>query len=306
LFSEKLAIQEKDESINTLIFGSSRMYRQVNPLLFDSLMLGDNIHSFNLATPATFVPESIHLLNAFIKSKNSEKIKYILYEMQTLGEIPEKKKSKIESYYWAHPNYLILALECIKISDWSKSKKLKSVYDQTINLIWKYVRLDKIKKLFENQDLKVQFIKTKGFEPLNIDNIKYNNYAKRVYDKFHSDTSEIIKYIDSSIKIETYQNYSKPKNYALCKSLSNLHTLAKQKNIQLFFVVPPRLTTGEYEQIMSCNCVLSPNSIIELANYNKYPQLYLAKNTFDIGHLNETGSELFTQYLANSLLDIIH
>ena len=68
LFAKKLAYYNKhQENYNTVIFGSSRMYRQVIPDLLDSILIQDNISSFNFASQACFNPESYYLYENFIE-----------------------------------------------------------------------------------------------------------------------------------------------------------------------------------------------------------------------------------------------
>jgi len=68
---------------NSVVFGSSRLYRHFNTKLFDSLT-NDNIKSFNLAAPGTYNPEAYFLYDEFLKKVNHNTIKYAFIELQSL------------------------------------------------------------------------------------------------------------------------------------------------------------------------------------------------------------------------------
>lgn len=50
-YSSKLKYYKKNKNeFNTVIFGSSRLYRHIDPNILDSLLIGKGVHSFNFAT----------------------------------------------------------------------------------------------------------------------------------------------------------------------------------------------------------------------------------------------------------------
>ena len=88
-YSTKIQFLEKNNQIvhNTFFFGSSRIYRQIDPHLFDStlnLSLQESVSSYNVGAPATFNPQTYYLYENFLKSKLSNGVKYCFIELMNV------------------------------------------------------------------------------------------------------------------------------------------------------------------------------------------------------------------------------
>ena len=67
----------------------------------------------------------------------------------------------------------------------------------------------------------------------------------------------------------------------------------------MFFIIPPKL--GNYGDVLALSDKLPNGSVIDLGDPNRFPDLWRMENSFDFGHLNIRGSNLFTSYLAVEL-----
>ncbi|MCP3933638.1 MAG: hypothetical protein GY705_31610, partial [Bacteroidetes bacterium] len=81
LYSVKISYLEKenDRPFNTYFFGSSRVFRQFDPTLFDSLahaFTNEEIRSYNMGAPGTIVPQTYYLYERFLNSELSNGVKY--------------------------------------------------------------------------------------------------------------------------------------------------------------------------------------------------------------------------------------
>ena len=61
----------------------------------------------------------------------------------------------------------------------------------------------------------------------------------------------------------------------------------------------------EYKDLIPFIYQLDHTYWVDLSDPRKFPELYLAKNCFDIGHYNNRGAEIFTKYLAKEINNII-
>jgi len=86
-----------------------------------------------------------------------------------------------------------------------------------------------------------------------------------------------------------------------CHRVQELIDKADEKNIQLIFLLPPRNVSPHLIQIFQS---IPHQHRIDLSSSITYPQFYAIQNSFDIGHLNEKGSELFTIEIANKLASL--
>ena len=107
--------KEKDISFNTFFFGSSRIYRQINPSVFDSIcssqksLLDKKIRSFNLGAPATFAPQTYYLYEKFLDSKLSGKVKYCFLEISDVQRLPSDQLGQERTNYFIDLNTLLFS-----------------------------------------------------------------------------------------------------------------------------------------------------------------------------------------------------
>lgn len=286
IFSEKIQLyRQNKQNYNTVFFGSSRIHNQINPTVFDKERKG--LKSFNFGVRATFNPESYFLLENFLKSKDSDGIKYVFLEVLKLSDIDPSNSLTIRGYYWSNFSYLLYINNYISQSSLSNLKKIK--------LSGKYLRSYGFKQFdihrFQIWKEKI-LIKnfegyTNGFSPLT--NEKMNSYKK-----FHSDTTN--NYIKAS-QLLTQRIISKSnQNYGHLNKLNSLNSLAKEKKIELFYIITPRSSNFSFALQVLKN--LPKERVINLANQKEYPELYLVKNSYDTAHLNENGSNIFTSLIG--------
>jgi hypothetical protein len=74
---------------------------------------------------------------------------------------------------------------------------------------------------------------------------------------------------------------------------------SNRKGVYLIFLIPPRLQ--RYEELLALKEELPSENAVEIAIPNKYPMLYQVNYSFDVGHFNTKGAQLFSMYLASEL-----
>lgn len=84
-------------------------------------------------------------------------------------------------------------------------------------------------------------------------------------------------------------------NMFLINFLLDLIALSDNHSIKLFLVVHPKM--ANYKEIISSLSYIDSDHILDLGNPLEHPDLWLESHSFDIGHLNEFGARVFTQYL---------
>jgi len=99
-------LEENQEEYDTYFFGSSHIYRQISPVVFDNFS-NLSIKSYNLGAPATFVPETYYLLENFLKQSDSVNNKYIFVELQGISYVAEENfQTNREKYSLTFKEYL--------------------------------------------------------------------------------------------------------------------------------------------------------------------------------------------------------
>lgn len=315
IIEEKIELIEQNKSDCNLIFiGSSRTHRQINPHIVDSIYNRTNtpesIKSFNLGSPATFCPESYYIAENLLKKIKKEKnwnIKYVVIEMNDIFPVPLKNLKSPRSYYWLDfKNFKLVYLHTMVLNKSLLGKAVTTSINFTafsLNLVnWGHFG----KNIFFTKNDYDNKIATKaGFLSLE-DEFNLSNDLKKKEDIFSKrknllkDTSSLSIRANQSIKnFNTKTRYDKV-HYEKIKQLIRDF---EAHSIRIVFLLPPRYTSAEatslYKQIPKKNK-------IELNNARIYPQFYQFNYSYDVGHLNNAGVEIYSKHLGLKLIQIIN
>ena len=298
-FSEYKSLTQK-ESINTLFFGSSRIHHQISPKLFDKKMADYKLRSYNFSIAGTFNPESYFLLENFLK-KNVEKdrVKLIIVELQSFNNLYSRNIFSHKASYWNNFNVLFLSWRYILSSDYSNSEKIKLLAKYSISFFYRFISFPEVQEFNKIKNRNEEF----GFISLNSQYFrKYpNSFKKEIQKRLKSDSLEISNRKEAGEQVNLILQQDKSCNPVLMDKFSNLIKLAEKKNIQLVFMIPPRLTLKDYKLLLPYMNCLPESNIVQLADIESYPQFYDEKYIIDRGHLNEQGANILTEKLCNLL-----
>ncbi len=279
---------------DTYFVGSSRMYRHIQPSLFDSLNNGKT-RSFNLSYSGTKPPETYHFLKHFIE-ECSDDTKYIFLELNMITDLAEVNRNSLRAKYCLDfPTYKTAFMACMQ------NKRYGIAWNYTISYlssIWKMGMLESIWK-FNGKTNYPQALGPYGDGYYGLDEEKVDagttdsTFIKRL-DNFFKDTTVLTKRYEATIK-EYKRNKSflpaAPANVAKIKSLIRQ---AELKGIQLILLRQPR-NPG----LLSLYNAIPDTHKIDMCDPMKYHEFYLAKYSFDVGHFNGEGAEMFTRALVD-------
>jgi hypothetical protein len=297
-----------------LVFiGSSRTHRQINPYITDSVYNSKNsfekIKSFNLGSPATFCPESYYiaenLLNK-IKKEDNWNIKYVVIEMNDIFPVSLKNLKSPRSYYWLNfKNYNLIYSHTMALNKSLLGKAITISINFTafsLNLVnWGHFGK---KLIYSDNEHITKIANKKGYLSLEDEfnlsrNIKEKEDVFRKRKNLLKDTSVLSIRANQSIK-NFYSNERTFDNVHNEKIKQLIRDFEKQ-NIKLIFLLPPRYNSAE---AVSLYKQLPEKNKIELNNAKTYPQFYQFKYSYDIGHLNNSGSEIYSKYLGQKIFEI--
>lgn len=283
---------QNSEKYNTLFFGSSRIYRQINPAVIDSELKEYGISSFNFGAPATFNPEAQYLYEELIKNKSS--IRFAFIELTDIMPIANVNRGSFRSYYYMNLEYLTYVTQYYLYEPKNKFvENVKTLYPFLIA----YVNNNFVfsnSQVIEHPAEKIYIgVDKNGFYPLDVDLIQNRSKDLFIRNKlFFEDTTTLELKKVKPVENITFSN----RNIAFERFLALLIDKSESKGIKLFFIIPPRL--GMYTPTSILNNPVIKNRIIDLSSSQKYPEFYLAKYSFDSGHLNSLGADLFSKYLS--------
>ena len=294
LVSKMNKVIADDYAYNTYFVGSSRMYRHIQPSLFDSLNNGKT-RSFNLSYSGTKPPETYHFLKHFIE-ECSDDTKYIFLELSMISNLTEVNRNSLRAMYCVDfPTYRIAFVACLQ------NKRYEAAWNYTISYLSRVCKMGMLTSIwqFDGKTHYPQALgwRDDGFYSLEDEKADFgttdSTFIKRL-DNFFADTTTLTKRYETTVK-----EYKKNKSFlpaapANVAHIQRLIQQAKRKNIHLILVLQPR-NPG----LLSLYNTIPNTHKIDLCNPVKYPEFYWAKYSFDVGHFNGEGAELFTRALVD-------
>lgn len=306
-YSTKIQFLEKNNQLryDTFFFGSSRVYRQINPELFDSTFNSisqEKIKSFNLGAPATFNPQSYYLYEKFLDSRLSNNVKYCFIELMEVDLLNDYFMHQERTTYWQNLSDILFVEKSIY---YNKQIDFNQKTTATSNYLISY--FENIFHLghFGKQILTRNYYDDKylgsfknGFFPLEYDFQTTTNKVTRKSllerKKNLIQKPELIANRKSQIS-KSYANISATYDNINLNKIKELINKSKEKNINLIFILSPR---NGSQKLLNLSRKIPKMNLIDLSNPQKYSIFYELENSFDVGHLNTQGATTYSEFLA--------
>ncbi len=313
-FSAKISHLEDsvNKGYNLYFFGSSRVNRQIDPFVFDSVIHEEskiNIKSFNLGSPATFCPQAYYLYEQFLNSDIGKNANYCLIELMPVNAISDFFFHQEQTNYWLNLGELKFIIEANfnndKISNKAKKKNIRRYL--TSYLENKFHIGHSGKQIITKNYYDKRFVGQRydGYYPMDLE---LRTVKDELIVKHLTQISEEIKK-DSSIlnnrlnhAIEHYNNIADDFDSVHFNRISKMIENANELDIHTVFFISPRSSSQELINLF--NAIPNKNKI-DMANPFLYKDYYLLKYAFDRGHLNENGAQLYSVDIAKELIQLI-
>lgn len=308
IYTRKLnTLRESDKPYNTFIFGSSRMYRQLDPIILDSALAEFDIVSYNLAVDATFQPESYYLYSHFLESDLSRNAELVFLELSSIPEAGRSNASTAKGSYWLTPGNLIYCwryINSMKRNDpdldiWQWRK----FYVQSF--LFRIYDFSSLKGLLDEQEF------TSGKEGFYSCEAQLKRDGKKSFlfewnknFKQHSDAI-LRKKVQAASSVDSLIDNSSTNFQPHLEYLESLIDESESRDIKLVVVLPPRLTIEAYEELAPVFAAIPDSNKIDVSQYPEFEELYLLENSFDGAHLNEAGIKLFTGDLSEEAEELL-
>jgi hypothetical protein len=292
----------KDE-FDTLFIGSSRIYFQISPAIFDRITRegGNPTHSFNFGVGGMYLPESAYLLEQLLNTKpRNLRSVFIEYDELQTNWSPENQTSR-RALYWA---------------DWKRtSLLLRKLTDAGTDSLW----LPNFKKLCEANTFKQVIFHTVQFEK-NFTNVArapdiLNFLSRRDIDRWDANYLGAVGdgYVPraggmSASKAAAYESALALAMHA--KSTTPISSYAVDayrqcaQKIRAAGATPIFLVTPSLKQLNVAyqGDTQSPGIVMAFNDPRAYPNLYASSARRDREHLTKSGAEDFTRLLAVNFL----
>nr|WP_314493870.1 hypothetical protein [uncultured Chryseobacterium sp.] len=270
---------QHNKKYNAIILGSSRMFRQINPMLLDSAT-SHRIRAYNMAAGGTFYTENRYI---YRQMNIPDHIKYIFFEVQDLQ--PFDKNSYAEKVMYYH-DFTTVGFE---LRYFTEEKNINSSF---LSISHFFANIFYFKKLGSRDKTKNEFVSSNnGYFPLEKDYDEYEN-IRNLRQQYLRDTMVISKdnrYLEKEPR--------KKLNPALIQDIRILAEDCKKRGIKLILILPPFAQPTELNEIKK----IIDTKVLDFSSRSTFKELYYSKNVYDIGHLSSSGSKAFTLKLADSL-----
>jgi hypothetical protein len=295
---------------NTIFIGSSRIYRHIDPELFDKETAAFNTKSFNMGSPALYPPESYFLYEQLLTERQLN-LKYVIVELGDCQFRDVRNLQTVQVKYWYTPAYYLFSLETIIDSHYKPGVKLEGMKYITVNYIEKLFCIGLFREIVKYKDTKPAFIwlgeQGNGYLSF-VEQMEKKMEIQELLKRkeiFSNNTNRIVK---MKRRIARMFNKFKDKqafNESHLKKINRLLALSEQKGVHLIFLLTPRLPVESYGELLPLYKEINDNHKIELADSSKYVEFYRPGTSFDHAHLNGEGTAIFTKRLAGEFTRLV-
>lgn len=311
-YSSKIQYLEqinKEKLPNVFFFGSSRIYRNINPYFFDiefEKNSVEKISSFNLGAPATFCPQSYYLYEQFLDSELSSNADIVFLELLEISSIGTALMHQERTTYWQNYRDLLFVLKSVfRSKERGILGKVRITVKYSISYFENIFNIGQFKSpLLDKNFYDPRYVgkEKNGFFPLDADlrSTTDSTVKENLLERKNSLKEEEPELKNRALKsIEFFKSDKKSLNKVHFERIEKLIKKAKKNNIQLIFIITPNIVSPSIVKLF--NAIPAGNKI-QLADANDFPEFYQTENLFDVGHLNEKGAELFSKTLARESL----
>ncbi|MCX2745861.1 hypothetical protein OO013_18410 [Mangrovivirga sp. M17] len=301
------------EKYNSLMIGSSRLYRQVDVKTFDSLNneAGIDTKTFNFGVHTMSAADTYRFLSALSDSLQPGDLDYIFIELMNTNHVSVKNLGTIRSTFWYDNESVTFSVRSILNSNRSTVNKIYGSISHLVSYSLDFTNAGYISNYLEYQTVDTDSERYKyylgpsqdGYFPL-MDEMKDpstdesdRTVLESRYEDFLKDTLSATTYKNISIESYSDQSYDSFNEYHY-NYLKGIISKLEDKDIKVFILFPPRQTRENYMELIPILNQFPENKVLSVSSGKEYPELYLAKYSFDFGHLNNEGSVLFTKEIS--------
>lgn len=297
------------EDADVLFLGSSHVFRQFDPALFDKgrQAAERGVRSYNLGTVGMELAEEIYLVRRILADK-PEHLRWIVveaqpfdYRMRNLNDFGTRRIG------WHDTATTWMLLQAIQRSDLEGEERRTLIrrhvehwWRRTINLArgvdiasaWGRNPMGRF------EDTSTLGVRGDGYQPLDVETASQRNRAMRK--GFLNAPGEMLRGRDVLLN----EGDGGPADEDLLEAIRSLEALAAEMGVGLVWWLHPNL-----ERYAGWRQMKEEGEIQHLIAYDdpqRFPDFYTTKWRFDLYHLNRRGAEMMTADFTGQFLQATH
>lgn len=300
-------LKKQNLDYNVYFFGSSRVFRQINPSVFDSLSFDKNLKSYNLGAKGTFAPQTYYLYRNFLESKLALETDYVFLELSDFFPSGKRNFGSDRSSYWQNWKDCSFMLKSLIKNDSNSFKdKVTILSTNYISYFLKLFQFTQFKRYLVNNTIPNKtisaYVSDNGFQSLDeelvtsVDSLNISKLLIRKQGITNGKYENNLK--DAANAFETKASVD---NVHL-NVINDLIQVSNEKGIRLIFLLPPSRPT---KNLVSLYDNIDSKNKIEVANPKVHFDIYQKNNFFDEGHLNSNGAILLTKKMTQKFNSLV-
>ncbi|MBF0371465.1 MAG: hypothetical protein HQL52_18650 [Magnetococcales bacterium] len=301
-----LFLTQKDE-IDLIFMGTSRIYRNIDPLVFDSEMvsLGCPVRSFNFGVNLLTPVEGLYLLDR-IRESQPKRLQWILFGQMSLPRYFDWNWGSHRMRFFNTWSNLPLAAKDLWQSPLATRERVVRLYRLLGSFLFEQLGIGRGSAYFFPMDnsksgngYRLTDTSHRGF--LSTDSETHPSFAER-HDKFLQ--RDLKSYRDKVLtRGRAHRDVDERSGAAQYKRLAPLLDRTREMAVEPGIVmVPSYVTHLTSRPLLATAAKENPN--LPAWNFNqpdKWPELFDWSHFFDVGHLNRPGASLFSRLLAQEI-----
>ena len=288
-------VQQPGKDYSLLYIGSSRVFHEFIPKQFDAALhdRGHQVRSFNFGQDGMWPPESFYMLRQIL-AKRPPNLKWVFFDLMGMKAKEEEEEPTKRAVYWHDLRHTILAwrhaLEVDMIGQRTISEKAARCWYHAMLWAEKSASLGRGQEQLEialklARERKLEKIPDEGFEaggkgPL---------------------TGEMLAHFNAAMAKLKVNPTAKPIEPMLGDALNALVKEVRAAGAEPVFIV----ASGIYGTERFTDWPPAGVRVLRFDDPDKFPELYSPANRYDPHHLDLTGAQAFTRYLANAFAALL-
>jgi hypothetical protein len=306
----KMEDYSKDpEQFNGVMIGSSCIFWNLDPVLFDSLQPSAwQCRSYNFGSGGTTPPETYYILENLLKTR-SHSVRCIILELRDDMNFPPHHVKTLRKRYFMTPRWYGFVFRSAVESPIPPEVRRNTIARYGLSLIERVFNIDYFNDIYskdkevaaKNQERtsNIRNRSIQGFLP-----IRYNR-EEAVRDAFLHDTSNLA---EIAARVQSFNAHPKlaSVNMGHIRFINRMISNCNDKGIHIVFLLHPKLDPVYLEGTLALARSIPDHHLIDLSDPDKYPELYHVKNSLNNNHFNGRGTEILSNLAGRKFTELHH
>lgn len=291
------------DDFNAVFIGSSIILQNFNPILFDEGLPDSlGIKTYNLGFGGTLPPETYDFYRKMLRI-NDHNIRYVFIELRDIELFSTRHLHTLRKKYWMTPLEYRFIVQATMQSSCSADMKRMNIRNYGIALLERLFNINYFNDLLgcNLEEMEEQLIKQ--------ERLKHNNRRGHIElkgsainrNRFLKDTTVLSRMAEAYRRFNFNPEFDKQEGAHL-KRIRQIIEDSEAHCIHCFFVCTPKHLSSQIRETMNLLRQIPERNLINVADPDKFPELYYACNSLNVNHFNVPGTELLTMYIAEEFL----